>query len=420
MGYIKSDSVPKKHNEYLFIYICLVISAGLRFFSFFQSVLPASVYLFIILLSFGLAGFAALLFIIKTSTRLSENRAFYIWLLLALYMVLIGALRTDIFSLKTANTNYFVFQDLAYIVLFITGAMFANRRGVRYYHKMMVVLGVASVICAVFAIVSYNFDITRIATRGDNMWTMAYFLWWPAQAFSTYLFSYSRVTGKYRIIAYTSFGLNMLLALLFQKRGPLLECVFIYFLLALIKPVRFKTRFARISTRILTVVLTLAVAAVALNIVGKVPYLDKVYDSVMGRFEEIDTSEDSRVEESRVYYLEAEPDEIILGQGAGCYFTTSLRFLNALHIGFSNAVYKGGIFYALFDLWIIIAAIRMLVRYRRLSPFALTCLVTTLAYLLTSLHDGGWSYTMVIFGYATPICYVLQYNEERDRKLVVE
>lgn len=92
-----------------------------------------------------------------------------------------------------------------------------------------------------------------------------------------------------------------LLALLFQKRGPLLEGVFIYFLLAFIKPVRFKTRFARISTRILTVVLTLAVAAVALNIVGKVPYLDKVYDSVMGRFEEIDTSEDSRVEESRVY-----------------------------------------------------------------------------------------------------------------------
>lgn len=74
MGYIKSDSVPKKHNEYLFIYICLVISAGLRFFSFFQSVLPAQ-FMSYYTLSLGLPVCRAFVYH-KTSTRLMRDGLF--------------------------------------------------------------------------------------------------------------------------------------------------------------------------------------------------------------------------------------------------------------------------------------------------------------------------------------------------------
>ena len=62
----------------------------------------------------------------------------------------------------------------------------------------------------------------------------------------------------------------------------------------------------------------------------------------------------------------------------------------------------------------------MLIKYKKLSSFGLTCLVTTLAYLVTSTHDGGWSYTMTVFGYATSVCYVLQYREDRDKFLIEE
>lgn len=421
MGYVKSDSRLSKHDEFSFIYICLGISVGLRFFSFFKELLPYYAIYSISILSCGLACFSLLLFLLKTMNNLSENKAFYIWILLSLYMLLIGAIRTNFFTASALTDNgYFIFQDVTYIILFAAGASFSNINGVKYYHKLMLFLGVASVICGIFSLFKYDFNMSRIAVRGDSLWTISYYLWWPSISFSTYLFAYARITGKNKIVAFVLFALAMLLSLLFQKRGTLLEGVFVYFLLAFIRPVRFKNRLTRVLSRILTVVLTVLVAIVVLNIVSKIPYLSRVTDSLTSRLKQIDKDNDSRMEESTIYFSEAPLDEILLGQGIGCYFPSSLRIINAIHIGIVNAIYKGGIFYILFYLWIIIASVRMLIKYKKLSSFGLTCLVTTLAYLVTSTHDGGWSYTMTVFGYATSVCYVLQYREDRDKFLIEE
>lgn len=381
----------------------------------FQAVLPTRLSHIIVSLSI-ISGYFGILLHIHSNVK-HLNRLIFYWLLLVMYMFIIGFINS---GFHYTTIIYLVTQDIRYVMYFTIGLIYADKLFLRYYNKMIIFLGAVSILFAILALMNLNLKINLIATR-QGIWTISYYYWWLSCSIFAYIFPYTVITGKHRLIGYGTLASYFILGLIFQKRSALINVIFIILITILLNPNKnSKSKYLNILNRLIFLFITSIFVIAVINIcVPNDSYVGMLLLSLLDRFQDVDNVD--RLQEVDEYFRAVSPLSYVLGQGIGNYITTN-RTLNALHIGFYNTIYRGGILYLLFYFSIFIKAIKAFINRHKLSSQGLICLCTTLSAFLSMAYEFAWGYTIVVFGYATSMAYIYNgniYKEEKDEDMLL-
>lgn len=369
-------------------------------------------------LFFGYAG--VFLFIIKSSKKLYENRIFYIWLILCAYMMSIGIVFSGGLWRSSVSINWLLIQDLRYVMYTAIGFVFANKSLINKYHQVMKFLGVAAIIFGVLALLNYDFSESayNINIR-QGIWTISYYYWWLSAAIFAYLFSYSRITGKDKFIGYGTFITYVVLGILFLKRSVVINGVFLIIITDYLKPNRNKSnnKYLKLALKMGKIIMVIILVSVfwgdRIHLLLNDTYLGNVVEAIFSRFEIDSFRTYDRSREADLYFVYVSWFYWIFGQGIGNYVSVGGYFLNALHTGFYNIIYKGGVFYFLFWIYLIKNFVKALFVKNRLSEYTLVCLCVALSATLSLLYEFSFTYTILPIGYSTSIAYLVQNMKKR-------
>lgn len=421
-NFVNGINVKKTQQENLFadrlitIFFFTAILLGVCLH--FTALLPerTNTFLYISSLVFGYAGI--FIFIIKTSSdKLKHNRIFYWWILIVVYMTSFGMISSGGKWRSHDSLSWFVTQDLRYVMYMAIGFALANKAFIKKYHKLMKFLGGVCIVFGILALKDYNFNINIVASGGRiGIWDISYYYWWLSASIFAYNFSYSRITGKDKFIGYGSFITYLVIGMLFLKRSVLINILALLTFTTFLNSRQDKVD-KKINPRVIRILIVGALLIVVILVLGKQlknSYFGVVFDSLINRFTEGESLGYDRTNEASKYFASVSPIYYIMGQGLGNYVITD-HFLNALHIGLYNIIYKGGIFYFAFWIYLIIDFIKKIFIRKQLSQYNLVCLCVALSATLSMLYELSFTYTIDIIGYATPIAYLVQ-SEKGDRE----
>ena len=192
----------------------------------------------------------------------------------------------------------------------------------------------------------------------------------------------------------------VVLGLLFLKRAAVID-----FAVVLL----FYVIFAKKTTGYFKPLLFIAIGVVIL-ILYKGSFINSIFDLITGRFN-FDFDEFDRAIESNNYFARANFYDIIFGNGIGHYYDSiSIRdkdeVLNALHLGWANIIYKGGVFYALYML-ALYTCIVLKVFHLPDDDYGKVCLGVAISTLASMFYAGSWTYAIVPFCISAPIFYIV-------------
>ena len=89
----------------------------------------------------------------------------------------------------------------------------------------MKILGIFAIIFGIIAIFLFDFSLD-ISAR-INTWTLSYYFWWLSASVFAYLFAYSRIMNKDKLIGYGVLIIYVILGILFLKRSVLFNAIFL-------------------------------------------------------------------------------------------------------------------------------------------------------------------------------------------------
>ncbi len=397
------------------ILICFFLSVFAGIGVHFIAVLPSALFIILVPLSLA-AGYAGLvLFCIPRIRNLNRNRLLFLWLGLAFYMLCNGILMSRGRWLTSEFGYWLILQDLRYIMYCAIGFALADKRFVHAYRRLMKQLGIIAIVFGIIALAVYPFDMGAIAYRIGG-WDWPYFLWWVSASIFAYHFSYSRITGRDRLIGYGTFAAYVILGLLFLKRSVIINALFLIGITLFLKPngnrpaIRRKVLIAGGTSLIL--LFTVFLFWNSLSDLIDNTYAGKVIVETIKRFSVDSIFSYDRAVESGKFFATASAPNILFGMGIGNYQVIDGNPVNALHIGLYNILYKGGIFYALFWGYILFHAGKKLLHRKQLQEYDLVCLCVTLSAFLSLLYEFSFTYTILPFGYATSMAYIIQEKGE--------
>ncbi len=343
----------------------------------------------------------------------SSNKKFLnLWLFLVIYMLIVGAINNKFGIVRNSDFIWiFSTQDIRYVVYFAMGIVYAEKLFIERYNKLMIYLGIISVIFAIFALFFSNLKVSEISQR-QGIWSLPYYFWWLSCAVFAYVFPYTQITGKYRWVGYSVLASYGGLGLIFQKRAAVVNVFVIIFITLLLKPNKnnTKSRGSGLYRIIIFSILLLIIFLISGFFVDKNSYIGQLISSIYDRFIGISyLSNFDRTDEAMSYFNSVNPIYIIFGQGIGNYIYTT-RLINSLHTGLFNLLYKGGIFYFAMYIAIFLKTVKAYINRDKLSEQGLICLCTVIASLVSLLYEFSWGYTIEIFGYAMATAYI--YNIE--------
>jgi len=423
MGYIKNDNANKLKRKRktppitsflllstMFILICSIIKT-LTYFSSFKFQILASIAMC------AVAVIVILLFIFYFSGSVFENKGFFSLLALFCYMLVIGAVRTVGFSAMTPSYLLrMLIYDLCYCSLFLLGAIFANKRYFPSYIKIMKVLGVIAFCCGILSLLMFSYKDAMSTFRGGGLWSKPYCLWWMTYAVFSFAFAYARIKEKNRFLGYSLFILYFVIGVLFLKRIVVVECATLLIATSFLKNYNGKRNTIKYALK-LTSIITAIILAVVLFFVlmNAVPFVNVIVTNITERFESYSLSSYDRTSEFSEFISDSSFDQILFGYGIGNYKILA-GDLPALHIGIANAIFKGGIPFVLFWVYVAIKTVKMIANHKILSDEARICVCVTAVAIVSSFFAFSWSYTLGIFGFAAPIIYVIQYTLPKKEK----
>jgi len=326
-----------------------------------------------------------------------------VFLFIVVYLFLIGLSYGSFFN-KEFLTIALV-QDFRYVMYFISGCIFAySDENMASFHSIMKVLSVISIPLGIYALVSFDYLDVSIETR-ESTWSLSYMLWWAAGSCWVYWAYYALFMRKDYPYAIGPTLFYIVLGLLFLKREVLAYSGIILMVYLFFNGRNIGRSF---KTIIALIALFLVVYYFNPNLFGR------VYDLIMNRFNEVDNlAELDRSVEAADYLNEASVKQLLLGNGIGYYhqfkdvnLASSRGLLNALHLGYINVLYKGGVVFSLYYIVIFIIIIKKMFS-KNLSPYMKVCLGSSLSYFISLLYAGSWTYTIASFSIAAPLFYAL-------------
>ena len=354
----------------------------------FQTFIGVSVPLYFSILIFGYVGI--ILYFLKGRKRSIYTTSFS---LLIIYFCVVGLLRG-----RLSNFTIAVVQDLRYVMYFLMGAIFAlSDRNMSYYHSIMRAIGYVTIVLGIYAIITFPFG--SIEGR-ESTWSLHYYFWWASSCCFAYLGAYALVTRKDRIVGLGAFAVYFVLGMLFLKRSAFVNVIVIVFLSLLMQS----------SKPLKNILVTISGVIIFLLLLQKVApeYFIITEDALIDRFDSIDSVENvDRNVESQLFFYKASISDILLGYGIFNYpdIIISGQAKNALHSGWANIIFKGGVFYAIWYIYLYARIFRNLRVIKKTNALFHVCIVVALSSLISLVYEGSWTYTILPFCISAPIFF---------------
>jgi len=376
----------------------------------FSNLLPQKLNNFLFIFSLFAGVFGIFLFLINERNIFKKDLTlFMIWLLLCVYMMLMGLLNFSI-SNRSFVLGTLISMDCRYVVYWGIGFLLAEPNYIDYYKKLMYFLGYLGTILGIIALIIYPYNIGSIQNR-LGVWSMSYYLWWLPSSVFAYNFAYTRMTGKNKFVGYGSYYTFLILGLLFLKRVALVNCIFLFILSIFLSPVKTKISLRKIVyvlVIIIVIVLTLLLFLDNIKQTDVYKYGSTIIDNLFARFEDDSFTDYDRANEATLVLNNSSKIEKIFGYGLGSYAVIDGHLYPTLHTGIFNYLYKGGIFYLGFWIFLFIKFILLFLRKNKLSNYSLVCLMVAFSAILSSFYEFGFTHTIIPIGYATPIAYLVR------------
>ena len=388
MNSLFRGSVDKKVFDYVFWAILFVL-INQTFHTIFPNVvnvLLSSVIVILLLLGWGLYS---LKYVMPPLIKC-------FWFLI-IYLVLVGFLKGWSFSHN--DIGLMLMQDIRYVLLFLLGGAFSIHGNMRYFHEIMKVLAWISIVFAIPALLFFDYSVDSISDRSET-WSMSYFYWWCSCSCFCYWGYYALFEKKDRFLGFGTLVVYGLLGVLFLKRSAVVNVLVIFVCYALFSK--------RIMRNLLTMVI-LGVALVGLLFFIKGDLVNNLFNLMSSRFD-MGMDEFNRTIEAKLYFQEAGLLDIVFGNGIGHLFLSRIirgdpSSINALHLGWANLIYKGGILYVLYYLCLYARIFKNIIVNTNKSNYERICYCVAISSLVSMFYEGSWTYTLLPFCISAPIYY---------------
>lgn len=363
------------------------------------------------LLSTVFAIMAVLVFFFKRHNQhLSWLVVFFT--VVVVYMLILGFTTGNLWSNKTMFMMT-VSQDLRYVTLFLLGGIYStSERYMDYFHCLMKNIAVITIIMGCLSVMLIA-STGSLISRGSEDSGLSYHLWWASAVGFAYCGIYSFLTEKKnRKIWLFAFLVYFIIGMSFLKRSCFLNCIIIV-LLSLYLSVKNKNG----KKTILNVI---ALGIIGFLVLLFIPSLNEiVFGALFDRFTE--TSSDienfDRLIEWQVFLEQSSKEKLYTGYGIGNYpfydrYGLGLEptYLNALHLGYSNIIFKGGVLYAVFYIVLYITIFTNWFKIKKYSTRYLLCFGVSISALISLFYEGSWTYTIIPFCISAPIFYAASYK----------
>ena len=326
-----------------------------------------------------------------------------IWFIFVVGLIILGAMRSDFFT-DGFDLNIFLAQDLRFVTFVGIGIILADKNYWDSYVKIIYFVSAIAIIMGIIALTQYNFSYAG-AEEGQRLglWDLPYYLWWASGSVFSFVYSYSRIMRKNRLVGYGAFLTYAILGLLFIKRASFVNVFVCIVITEFLMPHKDTSRKFSIGT----VVKLFVIIGIGLYILYSVPYTRALVDAMIERFSsQGGFLEYDRAREASAYFATTGISDIALGQGIGHYVSTS-RLINALHTGLYNLVYKGGIVFIVIYVYYVVRILKSFVYRKTLDSVEIACLCVGVSYFVSMFYEASWSYTIYMMQYVTPIVALL-------------
>lgn len=343
----------------------------------------------------------------------NSSFALKLYIVAMLYMLIIGILGGSLQVNKTTMLLT-ITQDLRFTSLFLLGGIYAqDDRLMDMFHRLLQVVAVIAVIMALIAIVLIAQSGSLIARGGED--ATSYHYWWASATCFAYCGFYSFFAEENKKINLGVLILYFLVGMSFLKRSCFLNSVivvvFSFYLLSKQRKIR----------RMFSYVSLLLVVAFIITII--LPGASsKVLGLLFDRFSETSSDMDNfdRLIEMASFEYNTTLSQRLKGFGIGNYLyldrygnNGEVSLLNALHLGYTNILYKGGIVYASFYVLTYLQIFINWFRRRQNTSRYLICFGVSISALISLLYEGSWTYTILPFCISAPIFYAARYKGDK-------
>ena len=366
-------------------------------------------------LVFGYAGIAAYAMFFTDKRR--ERRLMVIWFFAGVYLIAAGLLRWNMFS-DARYMSVFINQDLRYFMYAGCGIILSNPVFRARLLRLLRFAGVLSVIFGVLSLTDMNLDMAMLRNR-LQVWSLPYYFWWLSVSCYALCYAVARMTGKNKLS-----GLGALLAysvcgVLFLKKAVIVNTV----LLLVICELLFSGSSGRRGAlkRIAAAAACVALIAVVIWLLTEsVPLISNLVRSFQTRLALAETAND-RFYEVTLYFSRADWSDIVFGKGYGNYVTlptmygTGEYLVNALHIGYMDILYVGGIPYCILWLGIVAGVLRHIREVGLLEPYERACLAASALLLCSLMFELSRGMLVGAFFQYTALGTVLCLRPSRER-----
>lgn len=335
-----------------------------------------------------------------------------VWKKLIIYFLIVGILHFGGIDLNIFS--WAITQDLRYCVLLLAGGCFAiSYKSMSYFHYIMKILALLSIFAGIYSFLHLDLSIASVETR-TNTWSLSYLLWWVPGSCFLYWGYYVLIIKKDKIWGYAVLFFYTMLGVLFLKRGTVVDVAIIFAVAIFLS--KGNKGFPLMKILIALVVI---LGVMYMFVPG---IFNSVWNMMFARFDDISDVEGmDRSIELKAFFEQAPVFSLIFGNGIGHYFSitgTGIidRMVNALHSGWANIIYKGGIVYVIFYIYLYRAIFKKIIS-NSLSDYEKVCLGVAISHLVSLIYGGSWTYTITPFGIAAPLFFIASSHSDEDPKI---
>ncbi len=311
----------------------------------------------------------------------SIKSVYNLWLLMILWFLLVPI----IFFREPFSTQLFyqgMYHDYSYLIFSFLPFMLISNKDNWNFQNILNKVGFVAVLSGVAALIMVDKSLLSVSNR-EGTWTVSYYLWWVVICIYPYLFLKSNFLEKDHK-GLILILLHLLLSLFFVKRSGFVDALILISL------------FFYFSEKSSDMIKRISILGLFL-LVG-IGFLGNYFDALMIRFE-ADASNLGQLDrnlEVEEFFSVVSTRDLLTGFGANNY--VKMRYIgieekgvNSLHIGLYNIIYKGGILYALFMLYLG-AQIISLRKYINYNPEIKIGFIMGIWFLISFSYENGWSY----------------------------
>lgn len=357
----------------------------------------------------GLAVAAVFCYISEYSLNKSSF-TLKLFIFTVLYMLFIGILGGSLRGGKTILLLT-ITQDLRYTALFLLGGLYAqSERTMDLFHQLMRSVACIAVIMGVLALVMIAGSGSLIARGGED--ATSYHYWWASATCFAYCGLYSFLSDEDKKLNQGVLLLYFIVGMSFLKRSCFINVVLIVILgLYMLSKLG---QGGKLASRISVIALLSFVVMIFLPGVA-----DKVFGLLFDRFSKTasDMKSFDRLLEFAVFEHKTSLEQRLTGFGIGHYLSIDRygvggkkELLNALHLGYANILYKGGLVYAAFYVITYLNVIFNWFRKQQCSIRYYVCVGVAISAFISLFYEGSWTYTILPFCISAPIFYAARYK----------